>query len=391
MRPYLSLKIAYRFLFNNHLGSFSTYASWLAIGGLSIGIASLMLTASIIRGFHDTISGKLSTIEGGQGRLSHIIEGSIDLSDLYIDSLVNDGNNYFSPFINGVALLRFGSTVEGVIFEGLLRPPPILSNISNISLDPGNIIIGKGISSLLKINIGDKVYLQGLPADKKLSNIPSLKSFIVKDIFYTGLQEYDNALVYISINDANSILLSDENEVSGLIYNNSKSPMSQLDVKYPYYYQTWKEKHALLFEWISLQRWPAYLMFGLISLVGLVNLIAALAMIIIEKTNQIGILLAQGIPRLVLKKVFIIQGGIIGLIGGIIGGVISIILIMLQLKFSILEIPSDIYFMDQIPFSFDYSIFLLMLFLSFSLAIMISWIPINRISTFKPTNALRYE
>jgi len=112
---------------------------------------------------------------------------------------------------------------------------------------------------------------------------------------------------------------------------------------------------------------------------------------LIEKTNQIGILLAQGIPRSVLKKVFIIQGGFIGLLGGLIGGIISIVLITIQLKYRVLDIPSDIYFMDQIPFSFNYTIFSSILLLSIFLSIIISWIPINRISTFKPSKALRYE
>jgi len=386
----LSIKIAYRFLFNNNLGSFSSYASWLSIAGLSIGIASLMLTASIIQGFYDTISEKLYSIEG-QGRLTHIINGSIDLSDTYIDSLLNNTHANLSPYINGVALLRSGSKIEGVIIEGVRTPSSKIPSSFSGSLKSGDILIGRGISSLLKLEINDKVYIQGIPSGEKISNVPLLKSFIVKDIFHTGMQEYDNTLVYMSIIDAMAILSFEEYEVTGLIHNNTKSPISKLDIKYPYYYQTWKEKHALLFDWISLQRWPAYLMFGLISIVGLMNLIAALAMIIIEKTNQIGILLAQGIPRSVLKKVFIIQGGFIGLLGGLIGGIISIVLITIQLKYRVLDIPSDIYFMDQIPFSFNYIIFLSILLLSFFLSIIISWIPINRISTFKPSKALRYE
>ena len=288
MHSTLSIKIAYRFLFNNNLGSFSSYASWLSIAGLSIGVASLMLTASIIQGFYDTISEKLYSIEG-QGRLTHVMNRSIDLSDTYIDSLLNNTHANLSPYINGVALLRFGPELEGVIIEGVRTPPPkIPSSFSGI-LKSGDIVIGRGISSLLKLEINDKVYIQGIPSGEKISNVPLLKSFIVKDIFYTGLQEYDNTLVYMSINDAMAILSFKDNEVTGLLHNNVNYPISKYDIKYPYYYETWKEKHALLFDWISLQRWPAYLMFGLISLVGLMNLIAALAMIIIEKTNQIGI------------------------------------------------------------------------------------------------------
>jgi len=132
-------------------------------------------------------------------------------------------------------------------------------------------------------------------------------------------------------------------------------------------------------------------MFGLIALVGLVNLIAAIMMIIIEKTNQIGILLAQGISKSVLRDIFIIQGGFIGLLGGLIGGVLSIIMIIIQLKYRILEIPSDIYFMDKVPVSFDYIIFLIILMLSFFLSLLASWFPVRNLSSIKPANALRYE
>jgi len=384
----VSFKFALRFLFSKGSGTFSSYASFLAIGGLSLGVSSLMITASIINGFHNTISEKLSGFEGG-GRLGHILGKSININDTEIDSLVNIWPNEITPFINGIALLRFGLKAEGVIIEGVDVPPNSISNIAKI--DDGNIIIGNGLASYLNIKVNDKVYLQGLSSDEPLSNFPKIRSFKVSDIFYSGLQEYDKSLVYISLYDARSILTLGENHISGLIFNNQETTLSMLDVNYPYYYETWKQKHALLFEWISLQRWPAYIMFGLIALVGLVNLIAAIMMIIIEKTNQIGILLVQGISRSVLRDIFIIQGGFIGLLGGLLGGVLSIIMIIIQLKYKILELPSDIYFMDKIPVSFDYIIFLIILMLSFLLSLLASWFPVRNLSRIKPANALRYE
>lgn len=389
MKTPVSFKFALRFLFSKGSDTFSSYASLLAIGGLSIGVSSLMLTASIINGFHDTISDKLSSFEG-DGRLGHILGKSICINDADIDSLVNYTPGEVSPFINGVALLRFGSKAEGVIIEGVDAPPNSISNIEKIN--DGNIIIGKGLASSLNIKVNDKIYLQGLSSDEPLSNFPKIRSFTVSDIFYSGLQEYDKSLTYISLYDARSVLALEETDVSGLIFNNEeKNPPTMLDVNYPYYYETWKQKHALLFEWISLQQWPAYLMFGLIALVGLVNLIAAITMIIIEKTKQIGILLAQGTSKSFLRDIFIIQGGFIGLIGGLIGGVLSIFIIMIQLKYRILEIPSDIYFMDQIPVSFDYIIFSVILMLSFILSLLASWFPVRNLSDLKPSDALRYE
>ena len=388
MKIPVSFKFALRFLFSKGSGTFSSYASLLAIGGLSLGVSSLMLTASIINGFHNTISEKLSGFDG-DGRLGHILGKSININDTEIDSLVNMWPNEISPFIKGIALIRFGPKAEGVIIEGVGAPPDAISNIAKI--DDGHIIIGKSLASSLNIKVNDKIYLQGLSLDEPLSNFPKIRSLIVSDIFYSGLQEYDKSLVYISLYDARSILALRENHISGLIFNNQEMTSSMLDVNYPYYYETWKQKHALLFEWISLQRWPAYIMFGLIALVGLVNLLAAIMMIIIEKTNQIGILLAQGISRSVLRDIFIIQGGFIGLLGGLVGGVLSIIMIIIQLKYRILELPSDIYFMDKIPVSFDYIIFLIILLLSFLLSLLASWFPVRNLSSIKPATALRYE
>ena len=284
--------------------------------------------------------------------------------------------------------MRFGSKSEGVIIEGLDIPPSAISESKVI--ENGNILIGKGIALSLNVKVGDKVYLQCISPKQSLSNIPIIKSFIVSDVFYSGLQEYDNSLVYISLNDSRSILSLQEDQVSGLIFFDQKFIPAD-GVEYPFYFETWKEKHALLFEWISIQRWPAYIIFSLIAVVGLVNLIAAIAMIIIEKTNQIGILTAQGLPYSALKNIFMIQGSFIGLCGGFFGGCLASVLIFIQLHYETLKIPSDIYFMDHIPVSFDYIIFLGALIISLLLSLLASWFPVRKIASLNTANALRYE
>ena len=180
---------------------------------------------------------------------------------------------------------------------------------------------------------------------------------MVKEIFHSGLQEYDKTLAYIHLDDARNLFGFENNFVSGMILSDANIPVIRKEISYPYFYESWRDRHALLFEWIDIQRWPAYIMFGLIALVGIVNIIAAIAMIITEKSGQIGILMALGTHRSTLKSIFMIQGGFIGLMGGIIGGLLSMAIIWAQLKFEILKIPAEIYFMDQIPFSFDYPAF----------------------------------
>ena len=124
---------------------------------------------------------------------------------------------------------------------------------------------------------------------------------------------------------------------------------------------------------------------------GLVNLIASIAMIIIEKSSQIGILLSQGITKVNLVRIFILQGVFIGFVGGLLGGLMSTIIIFIQLRYRLFEIPSDIYFMDNVPFSFNIFIFLIILGLVLLFSILASWVPVKNLSKFNIVEALRYE
>ena len=105
----------------------------------------------------------------------------------------------------------------------------------------------------------------------------------------------------------------------------------------------------------------------------------------------ISILISQGMHHKNIKRIFMFQGLIIGLIGVFIGGLFSLIIINIQMKYSLFKIPSDIYFMDQIPFSFSTSkYFLIMVFVGSS-SIIASWLPTNSFKSLNIAKALRYE
>ena len=92
-----------------------------------------------------------------------------------------------------------------------------------------------------------------------------------------------------------------------------------------------------------------------------------------------------------LKNIFMIQGSFIGLCGGFFGGFLAGLLIFIQLQYGILKVPSDIYFMDHIPVSFDYMMFLGTLIISLLLSLLASWFPVRKIASLNTANALRYE
>ena len=110
-----------------------------------------------------------------------------------------------------------------------------------------------------------------------------------------------------------------------------------------------------------------------------------------KKKGPVTILLSQGMDITCLRNVFMLQGGIIGILGALIGGVVSIILISIQVKFSLIKIPSEIYFMDQVPFSFEIGKYLIILILVSIFSIIASWLSTRSFKNLNPAQALRYE
>ena len=384
----LNIRLAIRFIFNLKKGSFSSYASWLTITGLSIGVTALMLTTSIIGGFEEVVSDKLSRIEG-QGRLKHFLNKPVFLDHDLLKPLFKNSNYKINPYVRGACTIRKGRNLDGVLIEGISKYPNFSNSESLTYIEKNQIILGEGLASSLGAKIGDKIFLQSYSKSNLSLSSSKIYSFEISHIFYSGLQEYDKNIAYIDLEKAQSLFGYDMNEVTGLIIDNDEN--SSIDVPYPFFYETWKERHALLFEWMLIQQWPAYIMFGLITFVGLINLFAAIAMIIIEKSGPITILLSQGMDIISLRSVFMLQGGIIGILGALIGGVTSILLINIQVKFSLLKISSEIYFMDQIPFSFETSNYLIILFLVGFLSVVASWLPTRSFKNFNLSQVLRYE
>ena len=384
----LHLKLATRFIFNLKKDSFSSYASWLSIIGIAIGVKALMLTTSIIDGFEKEVSNKLAGIEG-QGRIKHFLNKPIKLEDSQLKYLFNNLNDRINPYVRGVCMIRKGKNLDGVLIEGIDKYPRLLKEDRLKNFENNQIVLGEALASNLGAKIGDKVFLQSF-SDSELSlSSPAIFSFEIANFFSSGLQEYDKNIAYLNIEKAQSLLGYESSEVTGLIIESDGN--SSINISYPFYYETWKERHSLLFEWILAQQWPAYIMFGLITFVGLINLFAAIAMIIIEKNGPITILICQGMDYQNLRKVFVLQGGIIGIMGVLIGGLLSILIIGIQMKYSLFKIPSDVYFMDQIPFSFSLNkYFIILIFVGIS-SIIASWLPTRSFKSLRPAEILRYE
>ena len=389
-----------RYLRTAQKGSFTRVAGVLSVAGLSVGISALLITLFILNGFEKVISKKIADFDG-HIRVKHYLNYPIPSEILEMDSILFHYKETVSQsrFIQKPALLRKGKVAEGIIVEGI--EPDRVEFINDILVSGRNdisgnqIVIGERLANQVNISIGDKIVLFDL-ATLNGSN-KRLKQFVVAGFFHSGMLEYDNHMIYMNLEQADRLFYMNE-KVSGQIlrlseskWANELSEFLKKDLAYPYMVMTWKEKNRSLFKWMDIQRWPILFIFSLIAMVGLVNIISALAMIVLDKTRQIGILKSLGVSHTGLRQLFLFYGFMIGLAGAIIGSFLALILAWMQNNFKIITLPEDIYFMDFIPM--DVSIFdvFSIAIISIVCAIFAAIWPTVRAERIEPADALRYE
>ena len=400
----LSLHLALRHLNSSDKSNFSSFAGKLSIIGLSFGIASLILTMSVYQGFENTISNKIASFDGHyrfQDILGRSIDENSDLNSVLDNILSERKDPIIRSFVQGPALIRKGINAEGVIIEGisgngLVEPLNNLLISGTGTFSDNSIIIGKSLSEKYGLVIGDPLVIFDLSSISDISGMYRLKQFTIGGIFHSGLSEYDNNMIYTSIQNA-QYLLDIEDKISGkVVYftQNNFSSISELideKLRYPYYSNSWKEKHHTLFKWLEVQKLPIIIIFGMISLVAIVNIISALTMIVLDKIKTIGALQAVGFRKKQINLIFLLKGAIIGIIGSFIGLFIALVLGWMQMKYHILSISEDIYFMDHLPISFNINNILLILILGIISSLIASYWPARIAANIKPADAMRYE
>lgn len=395
----ISFYLSLRHIQSKHKSGFVRTASLLSILGLSIGISALLITLFILNGFERVISEKITEIDG-HIRIKHFLNQPLNPSEYELDKKLLDNNSFSQGmFIQRPALLRKGQLAEGVIIEGMnstdLNFIDKLLVKGSSDLSHKEVIIGQRLAELYKIKINDKVTLFDLSTIYK--NRKRFMQFSVKGIFNSGMTEFDKTSIYIKIEDAKNLFKMEE-QISGYILRLKN--VSELDninklinsnISYPLMSMSWKEKNRALYKWLKVQRWPILFIFGLITLVAIVNIVSSLLMIIIDKTKQIGLLSAIGMPRRKIKEIFLIKGLIIGFFGTFIGSLISVILAFLQNNYKIIGVPEDIYFMNFIPIDIDFKQILMISLISLIVSSLVSYWPSSRSSKIPPSEALKYE
>ncbi|NNG26111.1 MAG: ABC transporter permease, partial [Ignavibacteriaceae bacterium] len=227
-------------------------------------------------------------------------------------------------------------------------------------------------------------------------DLPNIDRFLVAGIFESGMKKYDDSYAYISLKAAQELFSIGDN-ITG--YDIKLGNISKIDsltrflgrtLRYPHAVRSIYQVHRNIFTWIELQKKPIPIVLALIILVAVFNIIGTLLMIVLEKTNAVGILKSVGAKRRQIVIIFLFQGIVLGIAGILLGNTLAIVLMEIQFKFNVITLPSSVYFMSTVPLLLSVDTFILVSVITFLLCITASVIPSLIASRIRPLASLRF-
>jgi ABC-type transport system, involved in lipoprotein release, permease component len=400
------LFIAKRYLFSRKGSKFTSFITYVSIAGVALGVAALIITISIMSGFEKEIKEKVA------GLVSHIQIGSFGKEGLHdydyaMKRLREDIPEItrMSAFVQKEAVLRTPDMVEGILIKGI-NPETDISTTRNKILDGefdlhstdtniSKILIGQKLAEKLGIKVGDKIFVFGINGIPSPLNHPKIRQFRVTGLYETGLRDYDDVIVYTDIQSAQKLFELGQN-VTGIEVNIGNIERADTVVNvmknilgYPYYPKSLFTMYRGLFTWVELQKAPAPVILSLIIIVATFNIISTLLMMVLEKTQSIGILKSLGVSKTGIMSIFIYNGMLIGLTGTLIGITIGLGLSFLEMEFHFFKLP-DFYYMSSVPILIDPLMIVLVAVISMSLCFIATVIPSYLASRMDPVKSIRF-
>ena len=409
----LPIYLGYKY-FRSKKGAFASFTSLMAIAGLSLGVAALVIVLSVMNGFEKELQTRILGVVPQLIIRSH---ESLDNYDELISQLVNsDDVISASPYIETQGLMSAKNRSRGVFVTGIqpdledsmsILPQYITTgSLDNLSLKKG-VIIGAWLARYLGTEVGDTVNITTTNLRSSiLGTFPRTISLEIVGIFELKA-ELDQSLVLIHHDLAANVLNLPINATQGirvktadlfaansLGFNLLTQPFLNED---HYYFTSWQQTHGTLFQAIKLEKRLISLMLFLIITVAAFNILSTIVMTVKTKEKEIAILKTMGCSQIQLTFIFINLGLIIGFLGTFIGLLIGIAvtpnidqLINIVENFSNRNLM-DSYFINYFPYEFRLTQIIHICLSVLLMSLAFSYFPAARASKLKPVTILRHE
>jgi lipoprotein-releasing system permease protein len=395
--------------------SFSRPINVIAIIGIATGLSVMILAVSILTGFKQQIREKVV------GFGSHIQILNFDSNISFETTPISDtqkfipiikkipGIKHVQVFATKAGIIKTDEDIQGVVLKGIggdfdwsyFRSNMVDGNVFSVS-DTGStdkVIISKKISDMLRLRTGDSFTMLFV------QDPPRWRKFTVGGIYETSLEEFDKIYVFCDIGHIKRLNKWEEDQVSGFeIYINDFDELDAMTmaVRDAIGYKITEEetkfkvtniriKYPQIFDWLNFQDINVVIIIFLMLVVAGFNMISGLLILILEKTNMIGILKALGSEDLLIRRVFLYQAAYLIGKGLIWGNVIGIGLAFLQMKTGIITLDASSYYIKTVPVNLDPAHILLLNAGTMAAIIIMLLVPSQLISRITPVKAIRYD
>ena len=392
--------------------AFVSVITGFSVLGVMLGVMTLIIVLGVMNGFENDLKDKIL------GTVSHLvvmnhsgrtISGWRALAER-IEQF--DGVAATTPYVYGQAMLATRGRVRGIVVRGIdvESAPRVISlpkyidkggpleNLAYSKDGLGGIIIGKELSDINSIRVGDVVQLIS-PQGKRtpIGAVPKVQNFRVVGIFKSGMYEFDANLVYMELNRAQKFFEFDQG-VTGVevalsdIYEAPKlGRRIESALGLPYLCRTWQDMYHNLFAALQLEKMAMFVILTFIVLVAAFNIVISLTMLVMEKSRDIAILKSLGATSDLIMRIFVVQGLVVGFVGTALGAFAGVGGAQLLARYPIIKLPEQIYTIDTLPMAVDPVDVVIICGVAMTICFLATIYPAMRAARLEPVEALRYE
>ena len=384
---------------------------YIAIGGVALGVAALVLALAIVRGFRGEIERKIIGF-GAHVQVESLENAPILAEDLDPSGLAAlPGVTRVAPAVLEFLLLRRSATqTEGVSIWGVEAPPPyladqIVAGKGAFSFAPDaegrpGVVVGAGLARRLGLAVGDQVVAITLPTPGAMGagETSRFKALHVAGVYQTALADFDEVYVFADIGVARTLLgfpdgavsrydltLADVNEAPALLPDVQKLLGPALQARSIF------EIYGNLFAWVRLQQSIVPVVISVIVVVAAFNIIGVLLMFGLEKAPEVGILSSMGASGKTIRRVFLMLGLVIGGVGTGLGTVLALAFAFAQERYGFIRLPAEAYFLDRAPIDVEPLDLVVVVTVTLLLCVLAAWLPARLASRTDPVRVLRFR
>ena len=396
--------------------SFSRPINVIAIIGIAMGLAVMILSVAILTGFKQQIREKVV------GFGSHIQILNFDSNISFETTPISDtqkfipvikkipGIEHIQVFATKAGIIRTDEDIQGVVLKGIgsdfdwnyFKSNMVEGSafaVSDTGLPNNNVIISKKIASMLRLKKGNSFTMLFI------QDPPRMRKFTISGIYETSLEEFDKMYVFCDIGQIKRLNGWKDNQVSGFeIFINDFDKLDEMtsEVRDAVGYKITEEdakfkvtniriRYPQIFDWLNFQDVNVIVIILLMLIVAGFNMISSLLILILEKTNMIGVLKSLGAEDKTIRRMFLYQAAYLIGKGLFWGNFIGIGIAWLQLKTGVITLDASSYYIKTVPVNLELIHILILNAGTMAVIISMLIVPSQLITRIAPVRAIRYD